>query len=116
MFEAGGRTRLFSCPENILTQFSGPGLGQGNRNTFAAGNQLVEFISIGPVPEYRTHVDLSPVVGKPDVGQLARYYGYLQHKRSPILPAGFNGGDLNDFKAAPPYSITYGISPVVGMP
>jgi hypothetical protein len=36
--------------------------------------------------------------------------------RSPILPANFNGGDLNDFKAAPPYSITYGVAPLAGYP
>ncbi len=36
--------------------------------------------------------------------------------RPPSLPAGFNGGNLNGFKAAPPYSITYGVAPLAGYP
>lgn len=111
-FEAGS-DQLFSCPENILTQFIGPGTGAG-RGTSQPGLNS-EFISVGPVPMYRTHVDLVP--------WSANHMWVNSHDikatfntRSPILPADFNGGNLNGFVAASPYSITYGVAPFAGYP
>jgi hypothetical protein len=111
-FEAGAG-QLFSCPENILTEFSGPGLGRGTGTSQPGINS--EFISVGPVPEYRTHVDLSPWSAN-QMWVNSHNITATFNTRSPILPAGFNGGDLNDFKAAPPYSITYGVAPLAGYP
>jgi hypothetical protein len=102
----------FSCPENLLTLFSGPGLGKGTGTPSPGLNS--SFISVGPVPEYRTHVDLSPWANQMWVN--SHNITATFNTRSPILPADFNDGNLNGFKAAPLYSITYGISPVVGTP
>ena len=111
-FEAGS-DQLYSCPENILTEFVGPGAGTSRGTSQPALNS--EFISVGPVPEYATHVDLTPYsanrmwVNSHD--PIATF-----NTRSPILPADFNGGDLNGFVAASPYSITYGVAPLAGYP
>jgi len=111
-FETGS-DQLFSCPENILTVFSGPGTGKGTGTSQPGINS--EFISVGPVPLYRTHVDLSPWSAN-QMWVNSHDITATFNTRSPILPANFNGGDLNDFKAAPPYSITYGVAPLAGYP
>jgi hypothetical protein len=103
----------FFCPLNVLTQFSGPGYGKSSGTSQPAVQS--SFISVGPVPEYRTHVDLVPWsadriwVNSHDI--TATF-----NTRSPILPADFNGGNLNGFVAAPPFSITYGVAPLAGYP
>jgi len=107
-----GTDQPYSCPENILTQFTGPGLGKGTGTSQPGINS--EFISVGPVPEYRTHVDLSGWqnhmwVNSHDV--TATF-----NTRAPQLPPGFNNGNLNGFKAAPLSSITYGVAPAAGYP
>jgi hypothetical protein len=111
-FEAGS-DQMFSCPENILTDFSGPGLGRGTGTSQPGINS--EFISVGPVPEYRTHVDLSPWSAN-QMWVNSHNITATFNTRSPILPANFNGGNLNEFQAAPPYSITYGVAPLAGYP
>ncbi len=103
----------FYCPLNVLTEFSGPGLG----NTRGSPQPVIQssFISVGPVPEYRTHVDLLPWsankmwVNSHDIQATF-------NTRSPILPANYNGGNLNGFVAASPYSLTYGVAPLAGYP
>jgi hypothetical protein len=111
-FDVPGNQGFF-CPLNVLTEFSGPGLGNTRGSPQAAIQS--SFISVGPVPEYRTHVDLLPWsankmwVNSHDIQATF-------NTRSPILPANFNGGDLNGFVAAPPYSLTYGVAPLAGYP
>ncbi|HZD49756.1 MAG TPA: hypothetical protein VE178_13530, partial [Silvibacterium sp.] len=105
--------QMYSCPENLLTQFYGPGLGHGVGTPSPSVNS--EFISAGPVPEYRTHVDLSPWSAN-HIWVNSHNVTAAFNTRAPILPADFNGGNLNDFKAAPLYGVTYGVAPLAGYP
>ena len=105
--------QMFSCPENLLTVFSGPGLGKSTGTPSPSVNS--EFISVGPVPEYRTHVDLSPWSAN-HIWVNSHNVTATFNTRAPILPADFNGGNLNDFKAAPLYGVTYGVAPLAGYP
>jgi hypothetical protein len=105
--------QIFSCPQNLLTQFSGPGAGRGT----GTASPVIQssFISVGPVPEYLTEVHLTPWSANSMWVNSHNITATLL-TRPPSLPAGFNGGNLNDFKAAPPYSITYGVAPLAGYP
>jgi hypothetical protein len=107
-----GAGQTFSCPENLLTQFTGPGSGKSTGTPSPRLNST--FISVGPVPEYRTHVDLNPWQNHMWVN--SHNVTATFNTRSPILPPGYNDGDTNSFKAAPLYSITYGVSTVADQP
>ncbi len=113
-FEAGS-DQLFSCPENLLTEFAGPGLGRGTGTSQPGLNS--KFISVGPVPEYATHVDLHPYSAN-RMWVNSHNPTATFNTRSPILPPNFDGNnDMNNgFVAAPPFSITYGVAPLAGYP
>jgi len=105
--------QMFSCPSNLLTLFSGP--GTFNNTGTPAPHLNSDFISVGPVPEYRTHVDLLPWSAD-HIWVNSHDITATFNTRSPILPANFNGGNLNGFKAAPLYGVTYGVAPLAGYP
>lgn len=105
-FEAGS-DQTFSCPENLLTLFTGPGVtkGTGTPN----GHLNSTFISVGPVPEYLTSVRFNFCAHEKWVN---RHNVQATFKTiPPVVPAPNNG-----FAAAPAYSITYGVSPQDALP
>ena len=105
-FEPGSE-QIFSCPENLLTLFTGPGVTKstGTPN----GHLNSTFISVGPVPEYLTSVHFNfcsheKWVNRHDVKASFKTI-------PPVVPAPNNG-----FVASPVYAITYGISPQDALP
>ncbi len=99
--------QMFSCPENLLTEFNGPGFGRATGTPQPGINS--SFISVGPVPEDQTdicykHFEHSKWVNTREVKASLR-------ARPPIVPAPNNG-----FVASPIYSITYGVSPGMVLP
>jgi hypothetical protein len=102
-----GSDQTFSCPENLLTLFTGPGVtkGTGTPN----GHLNSTFISVGPVPEYLTSVNFNFCAHEKWVN---RHNVQATFKTiPPVVPPPNNG-----FAASPVYSITYGISPQDALP
>ncbi len=111
-FEAGA-DQIFSCPENLLTVFEGIGAGHSTGTSQPGLNS--EFISVGPVPEYLTSVVLTPWSPK-HIWVNTHDPMATFSTQPPLLPPDFNGGNLNGYKPAAPYSITYGVLPAAGYP
>jgi hypothetical protein len=102
-----GSDQIFSCPENLLTLFTGPGVtkGTGTPN----GHLNSTFISVGPVPEYLTSVHFNFCAHEKWVNRhdVKAYFKTIP----PVVPPPNNG-----FVASPVYSITYGLSPQNALP
>ncbi len=99
--------QYYSCPENLLTLFQGPGLGKGTGTPSPSVNST--FISVGPVPEICTY---NNIVGFGDdewINNRTVKIAFSAHP--PKVPAPNNG-----FVAAPVYGITYGVSPANAVP
>jgi hypothetical protein len=103
-----GSDQIFSCPENLLTLFTGPGTtkGTGTPN----GHLNSSFISVGGVPEYLTSVSFN---------YYCSHQKWVNHHNvqatfktiPPVVPK-----PNNNFVASPVYSITYGVSAQDALP
>jgi hypothetical protein len=102
-----GSEQIFSCPENLLTLFTGPGTTKGSGTPNGHFNST--FISVGPVPEYLTSIALPYCSHQKWVN--TRDVQASFKTRPPVVPPPNNG-----FVAAPVYSITYGVSPKNELP
>jgi len=97
------------CPQNLLTNFSGPG-------TFKGGGQSTNpnstFITVADVPEDRTHVKIIGVQPWNWVNTLTPKVTFLS------VPPNLHGSNLpgaDTFVASPIHGITYGISAAPGL-
>jgi hypothetical protein len=102
-----GADQIFSCPENLLTLFEGPGLGRGTATPSPSVNST--FITVGPVPEIKTNVSFQ-YFGNPTWVN-SRDVQVLFSANPPRVPQPNNG-----FVASPVYSVTYGVSPADALP
>ena len=93
--------QLFSCPENLLTLFEGPGLGRGTGTPSPSVNS--SFISVGPVPEICTYNTIQTYGNDEWIN--SRNVNVLFSAHPPKVPP-----PNNNFVASPVYSITYGVS------
>lgn len=102
-----GSDQLFSCPENLLTLFTGPGTTKGSGTPNGHFNST--FISVGPVPEYLTSIAFPGCSHQKWAN--TRDVKASFKTRPPVVPPPNNG-----FVAAPAFSITYGVSPQNALP
>jgi hypothetical protein len=109
--------QIFSCPENLLVQFTGPGATKTtSSNPVPHINST--FISVGPVPEDRTKVRFEGS-DDDDWGWFWKREKWVNSRevqvkflsKPPIVPPPNNG-----FVAAPIYGITYGVSLANALP
>jgi hypothetical protein len=102
-----GSDQIFSCPENLLTLFTGPGktTSSGTPN----GHFNSTFIAVGPVPEYLTSVSFNSCAHEKWVNHHDIKASFKT--KPPVVPQ-----PNNWFVAAPAYSITYGISAPDALP
>jgi hypothetical protein len=98
---------IFSCPQNLLTDFEGPGVGKGSGTPQPVIHS--SFISVGPVPEIYTseHIETYGT----DNWINSRKVNVLFSAHPPRVPPPNNG-----FVASPVYSITYGVSLLDALP
>ncbi len=93
------------CPQNVLTNFSGPG---GYASTGRGTNPNSSFISVAQVPEDLTTVT---VTGQQPGGWINTQNPTVSFSSQPPIVPG-----QNTFVPAPIKSITYGISPAGSVP
>lgn len=92
------------CPQNLLTNFSGPGMFKGDGTST---NPNSTFIVIADVPEDRTHIKI--VGEQPWNWNKSRNVKVKFHSFPPNLQ-GSNLPGADTFVASPIHGITYGIS------
>jgi uncharacterized repeat protein (TIGR01451 family) len=93
------------CPQNVLTNFSGPG---GYASTGRGTNPNSTFITVAPVPEDLTTVT---VAGQQPGGWINSQSATVSFSSQPPSVPG-----QNTFIASPIQSITYGVSPAGSVP
>ena len=111
-FDPASRLQASLCPQNLLTNFSGPG-------TFSSAGQTTHpnstFISVAQVPEDLTSVTVTDSQGNPvSLGPgnwTNNPYPYVKLSSQPPNLAGTGLPGAADFVAAPIRTVTYGISP-----
>ena len=92
--------QIYSCPENLLTAFTGPGTTAAHSTT---NHYNSAFISVGPVPEWATFLSFNFPPTQKWTNSRTATASFIS--RPPIVPEPNNG-----FVAAPIASITYGVS------
>lgn len=100
------------CPQNLLTNFSGPG---GYTSTSTGTHPNSSFISVAPVPEDLTTVT---VAGQTPYGWINSTTANVTFSSQPPTFAGVVSPPpgAQNFVAAPITSITYGVSPAASVP
>lgn len=93
--------QFFSCPENLLTLFTGPGIVKPTGTPEPGFNS--DFISVGPVPEPRTDINLNGFENGKWLNRHQLWIGFVT--TPPSVPA-----PNNDFVPSPIYGVTYGVS------
>jgi hypothetical protein len=88
------------CPQNLLTEFSGPGTFNSKGTT---NHPNSAFISVAPVPQDRTRLLFNGSQVDKWVNTLSVQANF--YSKPPVVPA-----PNNDFVAAPIQTITYGVS------
>ena len=108
-----GTDQPYSCPENIMTQFSGPGLGRGTGTSQPGINS--EFISVGPGARVSDPRRSEPLA-EPECGSTRMTL------RQPSTPGRRSSRPASTAAISTVsrlrrhYSITYGVAPVAGYP
>lgn len=105
MFDPASGFGTTLCPQNVLTNFSGPG---GYASTGRGTNPNSSFITVAPVPEDLTTVS---VVGQQPGGWINSQSVTVNFSSQPPIVPG-----TNTFVPAPIQSITYGISSAGSVP
>ncbi len=106
VFDSSSSIHNQLCPQNVLTNFSGPGM---YRSGGPGQNPNSGFITVAPVPEDLTKVSLSP---QPQPGNwINKQTAVVSFASTP--PAIQSN---NNFVAAPIQSLTYGISSSSNVP
>jgi hypothetical protein len=110
-FDPASGLQNLPCPQNLLTNFSGPGQYTSRGQTTHPNST---FISIAQVPEPLTAVTLTNGSGVPIVVGPGNWSNnpapYLQFTSQPPLLAGTSLPLAANFVASPIQSLTYGIS------
>jgi hypothetical protein len=93
------------CPQNLLTNFSGPGAYKSSGRGESSNST---FITVAPVPEDLTVVTVS--------GQKLGYWINSHSAKVNFVSVPPAIASKNNFVAAPIQSITYGVSPASSVP
>ena len=116
-FDSASSLQDLSCPQNLLTSFTGPGLYIGTSQTTRPNST---FISIAKVPEDLTTVTVTNSSGQPvSLGPGNWTNNSNPYVKLSSLPPNLTGTALPgaaNFVASPIRSITYGISPANNVP
>jgi hypothetical protein len=105
MFDPASDIASELCPQNLLTNFSGPGAYEGSGRGQSSNST---FVTVAPVPE-----DLTTVTVK---GQRSGYWIKSHTASIKFVSKPPAVASSNNFVAAPIQSITYGISPASNVP
>ncbi len=109
-FDPASGLQDLPCPQNLLSNFSGPGLYIATGHTSHPNST---FIPIAQVPEDLTTVT---VAGQQPGGWIHSSTANVTLSSQPPVLAGTNLPGAATFVAAPIQSITYGISPANSVP
>jgi hypothetical protein len=109
-FDAASGLENLPCPQNLLSNFSGPGLYDATGRTSHPNST---FVPVTQVPEDLTTVT---VAGQQPGGWIHSLTANVTLSSQPPALAGTNLPGLANFVPSPIQSITYGISPANGVP
>lgn len=116
-FDPASSLQDLTCPQNLLTSFTGPGLYDGKSQTTRPNST---FISIANVPEDLTSVVATDSLGSPvSLGPGNWTNNPNPYVKLSSLPPNLTGTNLPgaaDFVASPIRRITFGISPADNVP